>query len=164
SAPAPAVVSAATPAPAPAVVSAATLLEEGMRYLQQARIPPDSAPPPEGKEALHKLQQAQRQDPNNTAIDRALRLYAERHIVCTGLFEQQSGADAMVQRMQAAGVPAFQQPLFVKGKASLRTCIGPFLTQEEADKNLRQLRSRTGVTSAIPRIYKDPLPPPSETH
>ncbi|MBF0160887.1 MAG: SPOR domain-containing protein [Magnetococcales bacterium] len=139
---------------AAATPQVAALLAEGMRYLQQAR-PPRSSPPPESKEALDKLRRAQQLDPDNKAVQKALLLYEKRYVIYTGLFEIKAKADAMVQRIEALGIPAFQQSVLVKGKESLRICIGLFASQEEAADYLQRLKQgNLEITETILRIYK----------
>ncbi|MEO5362519.1 MAG: SPOR domain-containing protein [Magnetococcus sp. DMHC-8] len=132
---------------------AALLLAEAERYLKLPR-PPNSDPPPEGQEALRQLRQAQQWDPTSKAIAQALNLYDRRHITYTHLFENKEKADGMVERIQALGIPAFQQAMVVKGKPAMRICIGPFLTQEEAASNLQRLRESMEIRDAIQRVYK----------
>ncbi|MEO5364053.1 MAG: sel1 repeat family protein [Magnetococcus sp. DMHC-8] len=130
------------------------LLGEATLYLQQARHP-KSGPPPEGQEALRKLRQAERLDPKNSSVARALRLYARRHLACTGLFASKETADKEISLIQALGIPAFQQPMRVQEKPMLRTCIGLFATQEELEKNLHHMRTALGNKEAILRVYED---------
>ena len=137
----------------PSKEQTAALLANGMRYLQQARAP-QSGPPPEGKEALRQLRQAQQADPANKSIAQALQLYAKRYVIYTGLFEHKEKADEMVQHIQALGIPAFQQPMVVKGKPANRVCIGLFLTQAEAHATLQHLQASMEVKAPILRIYK----------
>ncbi|MEO5353401.1 MAG: SPOR domain-containing protein [Magnetococcus sp. XQGC-1] len=131
----------------------AAILADAQQYLQLPR-PPRSDPPPESDGILRRLRQAQKADPGNPAIAQALQLHAKRYIAYTGLFEHKDRADAMVQRIQELGIAAFQQAMVVKGKPVQRICIGPFLTQEEADKNLRHLQANIEVKDVILRIYK----------
>ncbi|MEO5350187.1 MAG: hypothetical protein H7836_11135 [Magnetococcus sp. YQC-3] len=131
------------------------LLGEVTLYLQQARHP-KSPPPPEGKEALRKLRQAERLDPKNSSVAQALRLYSRRHLACTGVFISKEVADEEVRRIQAVGVPVFQQPMIVQGKPMLRTCIGLFPTAEETEQQVRHLRTALGIKEAILRVYEDP--------
>ncbi|MBF0096522.1 MAG: SPOR domain-containing protein [Magnetococcales bacterium] len=129
------------------------LLNEAMRYLRLPR-PPRSAAPPESEAVLLKLQQAQKEYPGNQAIAQAVQLHAKRYIAYVGLFEIKEKAEAMVSNIQALGVPAFLQAMTVKSKPVLRVCIGPFLQQNEAEKNLQFLLDKVEIKNPILRIYK----------
>ncbi|MEO5340514.1 MAG: SPOR domain-containing protein [Magnetococcus sp. MYC-9] len=149
---------ATTPAPPSATVATdqgplSAVLTAAMAYLQQAR-PPQSAPPPEGEGVLRALRQAQQQEPGNPSVDTALKLYEKRYIIYTGLFENKVKADEMVENIRALGIPAFLQPMTVKGRSTSRVCIGLFLTQEDADKNLRHLKENMEIKDPILRIYR----------
>ena len=132
----------------------APLLEDVMAYLKQPALPGKNLNLPESQEALLKLRQAQKLAPGNASVKLALQLHANRYLVYAGLFEKRSGANKMVARIRALGLPTFQQPILVNGRPAIRVCVGLFLRRDEAIKSLQHLQEKLQLKDAFLRAYR----------
>lgn len=128
-----------------------TLFAEAMAYLQQA--PAQQGDLAASKEALRKLQQAQKQDPNNKKIKEALQMYNKRYVIRVASYKQQKGGNTLLTRLSSLRIPSFQQTATVQGSSVQQIYIGPFPTRTEANKQLSRLPANIKKSDAILRIY-----------
>lgn len=122
-------------------------------YLKQVRHS-GSPPPPEGEEAFIKLRKAQKMDPGNKKVKKFLKLYKVRYLLYAGLFQDKKRANKVIKRITNLGLPAFLQPIDIKGKPMLRACVGLFQSRKQVERAQNLIKKKLSMKDSILRIYR----------
>jgi cell division septation protein DedD len=70
------------------------------------------------------------------------------YLVAVGLFASAERADALVDQLTQAGLPAMQRPFRLRQREVQQIVLGPFFSRAEATADLRRLQALGGYDDA----------------
>ena len=103
---------------------------------------------------LIKLRQILADNPNDKVSKKLLSFHRSRYMVFVGIYPLKSDRLKDIEKkLQQYGLPTFYQDIDLKGKASLRLCVGLFEKRNEAVAAQKLIRDRFNIRNSIIRRY-----------